>query len=96
MHLLRRLGLAQRIVIVVALGFALGAVGNFIVAGVEFGANFGWFGYAPLTNNSFVTLNSGIAPWQQLLIWLGLILGWAACSILILRPTPVAQRPASE
>jgi hypothetical protein len=96
MRLLKRLGLAQRIVIVVALGLALGALGNFIVAGVEFGANFGWFGYAPLANNSFVTINSNLAPWQELLIWLGLTLVWAVCSILILRPTPVAQPPSSD
>jgi hypothetical protein len=46
-NLVNRLGFAQRIIAVVALGLALGATGGFITDLGSPGANFGWFGYAP-------------------------------------------------
>lgn len=84
-HLIR-LGLAQRIVIVVGLGFGLAILGGYLLVTLNSPATFGWFGYAPLTNNSFVPEGSGLAPWQQLLIWLGLILVWSLAGLILLKP----------
>ena len=85
MHVAGRFGFAQRIVVVVALGLALGVTGGFITELGSPGANFGWFGYAPLTR-SVLTVGSTLSDWQQLLVWLGLITIWTAASLSLLRP----------
>lgn len=84
MQHLERLGLAQRIVILIGLGLGLVALGGYLVS-LNSPATFGWFGYAPLTNNAFVPEGSGLAPWLQLLIWLGLILVWSLAGVLLLK-----------
>ena len=86
MILIDRLGLAQRIIIVVSLGLALTALGTYFVnIGSPF-ADFGWFGYAPLTNNAFVAAGSDLSAWEQLLVWLGLIAVWTSVSLRLMRP----------
>jgi heme/copper-type cytochrome/quinol oxidase subunit 1 len=80
-----RLGLAQRIVILIGFGLGLMVLGGYLVS-LDGPANFGWFGYAPLTQNSFVPRGSGLATWQLLLIWLGLILVWSVVGVLLLEP----------
>jgi hypothetical protein len=85
-----RLGLAQRIVIVIGLGLGLMMLGGYLVS-LDSPANFGWFGYAPLTQNSFVPEGSGLATWQQLLIWLALILVWSVVGVFLLKPRPDAE-----
>jgi hypothetical protein len=83
MRLVDRLGLAQKIVIVVALGLAFGVLGNYLDSLGNTGSS-GWYAYAPLAQ-SVPTLHTGLAPWLRLLIWLGLIGLWAMASIRVLR-----------
>ncbi len=85
MNLVNRLGFAQRIIVVVALGLALGATGGFITDLGSPGANFGWFGYAPLTR-SIMTVGATLSDWEELLVWLALIIVWTASSLYLLRP----------
>jgi hypothetical protein len=82
---LDRLGLAQRIVMVVGLGLGMFELGQYLMS-LDSPATFGWFGYAPLTQNAFVPAGSGLQTWQRLLIWLGLILVWSVAGVVILRP----------
>jgi hypothetical protein len=90
MHLTDRLGKAQRIVVVIALGMALGAVGSYLVTlGNTFRA--GWYGYAPLTQAVYPP-RTGLAGWLRLIIWLALIALWAVMSVRLLRPSP-EERP---
>jgi hypothetical protein len=91
MRLLDRLGVAQRIILTVTLGLALGAIGTYIM---RLGHEGTWFGFAPGTGNvSLGPSVSDLSPWEELLVWLGLILAWSALSLVIWRPvrTPVAQ-----
>lgn len=95
MRHLYRLGLAQRIVILIGLGFALEVLGGYIVSlGGPFG-NFGWFGYAPLTNNSFVAAGGDLSTWEQLLVWLGLIAVWSGVAIWLLGSSAAEPAPDS-
>jgi heme/copper-type cytochrome/quinol oxidase subunit 1 len=82
------------IVIVIGLGLGLMMLGGHLVS-LDSAANFGWFGYAPLTQNAFVPEGTGLATWQLLLIWLGLILAWSAVGVFLLkpRPDPEAETP---
>jgi heme/copper-type cytochrome/quinol oxidase subunit 1 len=90
MRLVDRLGFAQRIVVVIALGLAFGVLGEFIVTLGSNGANVGWFGYAPLTR-SILTNQDRLSGWERLLVWLGLILVWAGASLWLLRPQPARE-----
>ena len=80
MNRLRRLGRAERIVLVVALGVALEAFGSFL-GGV--GSAAGWVAYAPLSQATLIA--GGLHPWVRLFIWLVLTIVWAVASIAILR-----------
>ena len=91
---LSRLGIAQRVVVVVALGLALLAVGIYIsFLGLPGGAAGGF------ENATFLSPSQGfsppmlltqagpdLSPWEQLLVWLGIILVWATLSVVVLRP----------
>jgi heme/copper-type cytochrome/quinol oxidase subunit 1 len=77
-----RLTIPQRIVVVVALGAACGAVG-FYLAGLGNAGSFGWYAYAPLTSP-----HTGWPGWAHLIIWLALIVVWALVSVRVLRPHP--------
>jgi hypothetical protein len=83
-------GRGQRVVLVVALGVALGVLGSYLVTLGSPGPPRGWVAYAPLTQNP-VAASSGLHPWVRLLIWLGLTVIWAACSVAILRPSSSAD-----
>jgi hypothetical protein len=79
-----RLSQPQKIVVVVALGMAFGAVGAYIASlGNTFAG--GWYAYAPLTSGGLYPEQSGMHGWLRLLIWLVLIGLWALLSVLILR-----------
>jgi hypothetical protein len=81
-RLLERLNTAQRVVIVVAIGIALAAVGLFLV---RLGSpRFGWHAYAPLTRR-FWSPSTGLPRWLRLVIWLGLTGVWACASVFVLR-----------
>lgn len=77
---------SQRVVMVVALGLALGTVGSYIV-NLRSGVAFGWTGYAPLAEQ-VIAAERGLPNWLRLIIWLVLISLWAVASIRLLRPEP--------
>jgi heme/copper-type cytochrome/quinol oxidase subunit 1 len=81
MNWLHPLGRAERIVLVVALGVALEALGSFL-GGV--GAAAGWVAYAPLSQATQIG-PGGLHRWVRLFIWLVLTTVWAITSIAILR-----------
>jgi hypothetical protein len=83
MRWIDRLTKAQRVVVVVAFGLALGTVGSYLVS-LGSGVAFGWYGYAPLTSQ-FYGLGRGLHPWLRLIIWLVLIGLWALGSLRVLR-----------
>ena len=84
MRYLERLGLAQRIVLVVGLGLGLLILGFYFMFLGSPAAQFGWFGYAPLTDNVLVRAEDNLSAWQQMLIWIGLIVTWTIAGIVIL------------
>jgi hypothetical protein len=87
-----RLSLAQRIVVVVALGLALAVIGSYLdsLGTTPFT---GWTGYAPLSGAPLL-VHTGLAGWERLLIWLVLIGLWAVAAARVLRPAP-AEPPAT-
>jgi hypothetical protein len=89
-----RLSLAQRIVVVVALGFAFAAIGSFLDnLGTTLGT--GWIGYAPLSRAPFLW-DAGLPDWLQLLLWFVLIGLWALAAIRVLRPVPEEPPAAGQ
>jgi hypothetical protein len=86
MRRLDLLGLAQRIVLVVALGAGLVAIGQFVmtVSGSR-SADVGWFGYAPLSTR---LPSEGWPAWAILATWLAVIAVWTVASVRMLRPRP--------
>ena len=84
MRLIDGLAKAQRVVVVVALGLALGVAGTYLV-GLGSGIRSGWYAYAPLTA-TLQAPGTGLAAWLRLIIWLVLIGLWALASIMVLRP----------
>jgi heme/copper-type cytochrome/quinol oxidase subunit 1 len=90
MRRVRPWGLAQRIILVIALALALSVLGRYLVS-LGHRSDFGWFAYAPVS--SIVPAPSvGPRPWVRVLIWLGLIVVWAAVSAWLLRPTANQRR----
>jgi hypothetical protein len=80
------LGKAQRVVVVIALGLALWAVGSYVVSLGSGG--FGWYAYSPFTaGGGFATPSRGLHDWLRLIIWLILIGLWAVGSVRVLRPS---------
>jgi heme/copper-type cytochrome/quinol oxidase subunit 1 len=76
---------SQRVVVVIALGLGLGAVGGYRVS-LGGGHAFGWTGYAPLTPAAYAP-GRGLNAWLRVLIWLVLIGLWAVASVTLLRPS---------
>jgi len=79
------LGKAQRIVVVIALGLALGVVGSYLV-NLGNTVRVGWYAYAPLSQAAYPP-RTGLAGWLRLIIWLVLIGLWAVVSVRLLRPS---------
>jgi hypothetical protein len=75
---------AQRVVLVIALGLALGALGSYL-ASFGSGAAVGWIGYAPLTSGFYP--GARLHPWVPLVVWLVLIGIWAVVSVRVMRPS---------
>jgi hypothetical protein len=92
MRLTARLGNAQRIVVVIALGMALGVTGRYLVS-LGNTVRGGWYAYAPLAQAVYPP-HTGLAGWLRLIIWLVLIGLWAVLSVGLLRPSP--QEPAHD
>lgn len=86
-----RLGVRQRVVIVVAIGAALLAVGDYITS---LGIPTGWMSYAPLRVP--FPGGSGLSAGPRLAVWLLLTALWLAVSLFILREQPeVGAVPAA-
>lgn len=75
---MRNLSLPQRVVLVVALGMVLTGVEAYAVP-----SSSGWFGYAPNTSVVFAPHEGRLG---RLVLRVVLVVGWAAASLLILRP----------
>jgi hypothetical protein len=106
---LQRLNLGQRIIIVVGLGIGLAVLCLWVIAQVSPDRPFGWVGYAPLESSAAyrsslsLAVRGGLAPWLQLVIWLGLTIIWATTSVFVLRSpleplirSEPGQRPTPE
>lgn len=84
---------AQKIVVVVALGLALWALGSYLVtlgSGGELSAFSAGGGFAAPFGSS---LPFGLKPWLRLIVWLVLIGVWALASVRVLRPSPEKAEP---
>jgi heme/copper-type cytochrome/quinol oxidase subunit 1 len=80
-----QLNTAQRVVVVVALGFALGTVATYLT---NLGPRSGWYAYAPLSGQVFQPPGIGEPGWLRLIIWLAAITLWAFASVRVLRQSP--------
>ena len=78
MRWIDRLSTAQRVVIVVALGLALGSVAGYLTG---MGTGTGWHAYAPLSGQLFQPRGIGEPGWLRLIIWLAAISLWALLSL---------------
>jgi heme/copper-type cytochrome/quinol oxidase subunit 1 len=85
-----RLGRAQRVVVVVALGLALGIVASYLTS---LGTRTGWYAYAPLSGQSFQPQGIGEPAWLRLIIWLAVVSLWALISLRILRQSSGQATP---
>ena len=80
MHWLRRAGRGERAVLVVALGVALGLLGQYTLARLT--SPIGWVAYAPLGP---ATPGGSFPWWGDYLVLLGFVALWAVVSIGIVR-----------
>ncbi|MGI9007476.1 MAG: hypothetical protein ACR2FU_14990 [Streptosporangiaceae bacterium] len=83
MRLINQLNVAQRAVIVVAIGVALATFGHYLISLGN--RRLGWYAYAPLTAN-VGPRGTGLPGWVRQIIWLALTAVWAVASIIALRP----------
>lgn len=83
MLLIDGLSKAQRVVVVIALGLALVAIGTYLMT-LGTGTAFGWYAYSPLTSTVRIP-EAGLARWLRLIIWLALIGVWTVTAIRVLR-----------
>ena len=90
MQWIGRLSTAQRVVVVVALGLALGIVASYLAS---LGTRVGWYGYAPLSGQLFQPPGLDEPGWLRLIIWLAAISLWAFASVRVLRQSPGHATP---
>jgi len=81
---LSRLGLGQRVILVIGLCVALTLVGEYAASE---GTLTGWVGYAPLSSSP-ILVPGGQPPWLRLVIWLVLVAVWVAGSLPLMRSQP--------
>ena len=84
-----RLNLAQRLVLVIGLGFGLAFFGEWVT--IQGTHSIGWVGYAPLSGATFTPLPGGLHEWVKLMIWLGLTIIWTSAALILLRPRAPLQ-----
>jgi heme/copper-type cytochrome/quinol oxidase subunit 1 len=85
MRWMDKLGMAQRVVVVMALGLALGIVASYVTT---LGMRTGWYAYAPLSGQVFQPQGTGEPGWLRLVIWLATIIIWALASLRVLEQSP--------
>ena len=92
---LDRLGAAQRVIVVISLALVLLAVGIYVsTLGLQGGDIAGGIEKATFLNPSqgftppmvVGQVVPDLSAWQQLLVWLGLILVWTTLSVVVMRP----------
>ena len=82
MRWIDRLGTAQRVVVVTALGLALGILAGYLTS---LGTRTGWYAYAPLSGQAFQPPGIGEPGWLRVIIWLAAVSLWALTSLRVLR-----------
>ena len=90
MRWIDRLGTAQRVVVVIALGLALGVVASYLTS---LGTRTGWYAYAPLSGQVFQPPGIGPPGWLRVIIWLAAISLWTLASLRVLRRSPGQANP---
>jgi heme/copper-type cytochrome/quinol oxidase subunit 1 len=81
MRWIDRLNMAQRVVVVVTVGLALGIVAGYLTGlGVRVT---GWYAYAPLSGQ-LQAPGIGEPGWLRLLIWLAALSLWSLTSLRVL------------
>ena len=76
---------SQRVVVVIALGLALGTLGSYLVS---LGSRFPLDWAAPIfTARGGFAPSGGVPAWLRLIIWLVLIGLWVLASVRVLRPS---------
>ena len=90
MRWIDRLSTAQRVVVVVALGLALGIAASYLTS---LGTSTGWYAYAPLSGQSLQPQGIGEPGWLRLIIWLAAIGFWALTSVRVLCQSPGQATP---
>jgi heme/copper-type cytochrome/quinol oxidase subunit 1 len=89
MRWIDRLNLAQRVVVVITLGLALGIVAGYLTG---LGVRTGWYAYAPLSGQ-LQAPGIGEPGWLRLIIWLAAVSLWSLTSLRVLNrsPSPAAR-----
>jgi heme/copper-type cytochrome/quinol oxidase subunit 1 len=82
MRWIDRLNMAQRVVLVITLGLALGIVASYLT-GLGVSVSTGWYAYAPLSGQ-LQAPGIGEPGWLRLIIWLAAISLWALTSLRVL------------
>ena len=77
-----RLTLAQRIVVIIALGLALAIVAGYLTS-LE--TEVGWYAYSPLARQAMSLSAMGEPGWLRMIIWLAAVCLWGAASAMLLR-----------
>jgi hypothetical protein len=92
MRWIDRLNMAQRVVVVVTVGLALGIVASYLT-GLGGGVRTGWYAYAP-SSGQLQAPGIGEPGWLRVLIWLGATSLWALTALRVLSqsPGPAARR----
>jgi hypothetical protein len=96
----QRLNPAQRIITVIGLGVGLLIVGGWIMS---WGSSIGFVGPTPLTPSATYTQIPVIHepffaahPWAEFLTWLGLLVVWVVCSIVVFKSPDSRTAPSAE
>ena len=92
MRWLDRLSRDQRVVLVAALGIALGALARYLSG---LGNRSGWFAYAPLTAQSYHPPATAEPGSLRLAIWTVAAVLWVLASVRLLWPLRPPGRPAA-
>ena len=90
MRWIDRLTTAQRVVVVVALGLALGIVASYLT-GLRTAT--GWYAYAPLSGQTLQPQGIGEPGWLRLIIWLAAVSLWTLTSLRVLRQSSGQTTP---
>ena len=80
-------------VLVAALGIALGALASYLSG---LGNRSGWYAYAPLTAQSYHPPATAEPGWLRLAIWMVAAVLWVLAAVRLLRPLGRQAAPSPE